>query len=410
MKITFLLTQSLESPGGNGRFFPLAKALVQAGHQVTIIALHHDFANAPKYSFTQDGVKVLYVAQMHVHKQGNHKSYFSPTQLLWVAAVATWRLAWAAWRTPSDLLHVCKTQPMNGIAAWVVHLLRGTPVFLDSDDYEASNNRFSSPLQQRIVAWFEDWLPSFASGITAGNRFIAHHFASIGYPTNRIVIVYNGVERERFAVLNDPAVAAKRLQTLREELDLVPTQPVVGYIGSMSLVSHAVDLLLVAFAEVVAALPTAVLLLVGSGEDFARLQTQAATLGLSQSVRFVGRVPSAEIPFYYALANITVDPLQRTIPAESSLSLKLMESLAAGVPCVTTDIGDRAQMVGEAGTAVSPGNPQAMATAIIQLLPDQTRLAQMRAAAQQQQANLWWESRLPQFTQLYQLYPTKPIA
>ena len=97
MKITFLLTQSLESPGGNGRFFPLAKALVRAGHHVTIIALHHDFANAPVRTFTQDGVNVHYVAQMHVHKQGNHKSYYSPARLLWVTAVATWQLTWAAW-------------------------------------------------------------------------------------------------------------------------------------------------------------------------------------------------------------------------------------------------------------------------------------------------------------------------
>lgn len=401
MKITFLLTQSLESSGGIGRFFPLAKALVQAGHQVTIIALHHDFANVPARVFTKDGVNVEYVAQMHVHKQGNHKSYYSPTRLLWVVAVATWRLTWAAWRTPSDLIHVCKTQPMNGVAAWVVHRLRGTPVFLDSDDYEASNNRFSSPMQQRIVAWFEDWLPSFAAGITAGNRYIANRFASLGYPTDQIVIVYNGVERERFAVLDDAAVVAARLQALREALSLTATQPVVGYIGSMSLVSHAVDHLLTAFAEVVAALPTAVLLLVGSGEDFTRLQSQADDLGLTSSVRFVGRIPSAEIPFYYALADLTVDPLRRTIPAESSLSLKLMESLAAGVPCVTTDIGDRAQMVGEAGTAVSPDNPHALAAAIIQLLPDQDRLVHMRAAAKKQQANIWWESRLPPFTQLY---------
>ena len=45
MKITLLLTQSLTSPGGAGRYWPLSKSLTKLGHQVTILALHHDYAN-----------------------------------------------------------------------------------------------------------------------------------------------------------------------------------------------------------------------------------------------------------------------------------------------------------------------------------------------------------------------------
>ncbi|MCB9005748.1 MAG: glycosyl transferase family 1, partial [Ardenticatenaceae bacterium] len=88
MRILFLLTQSLESPGGAGRFFPLAKELVRLEHQVMMVALHHDFARLAKgdRAFVRDGVQVKYVAQMHVHKADNRKMYYGPLRLLWVTA------------------------------------------------------------------------------------------------------------------------------------------------------------------------------------------------------------------------------------------------------------------------------------------------------------------------------------
>src|SRR5690606_34375461 len=170
--ITFLLTQSLESPSGGGRYFPLAKALVGQGHRVTIFALHHNYHELERRRFVRDGVTVEYVGQMHVLKANNRKTYFHPLAMIGITLVATLKLARAALREPGDLIHVAKGQPMNGIAAWIAHRLRRVPVFLDSDDYEAVHNRFGGRWQQRIVAWFEDWIPSFASGITVGNTFI----------------------------------------------------------------------------------------------------------------------------------------------------------------------------------------------------------------------------------------------
>ena len=41
MKITFLLTQSLEDPSGLGRYFPLAKELARPGNEVNILAIGH---------------------------------------------------------------------------------------------------------------------------------------------------------------------------------------------------------------------------------------------------------------------------------------------------------------------------------------------------------------------------------
>ncbi|MCY7292478.1 MAG: glycosyltransferase, partial [Ferruginibacter sp.] len=44
------------------------------------------------------------------------------------------------------------------------------------------------------------------------------------------------------------------------------------------------------------------------------------------------------------------------------------EAMACGIPCVVTDVGDSAQIVGDIDLVVSPKNPQALATALQQLI------------------------------------------
>lgn len=402
MKITFLLTQSLESPGGGGRYFPLAKALVARGYSVVLIALHHNYKEAKERSFILNGVQVRYAAQMHVKKTGNIKTYFPPSRLVLVTIWATFRLFWVGLWTPTDVLYVCKTQPMNGFAAWLLHLILQKPVFLDSDDFEAVNNRFTGKWQQRLVAWFEDWMPKFAAGITVGNSFIAKRFEDIGYPGAQITLMPHGVDRTFFEL--DDITLPGRLAALRGMWNIEARHRVIVYVGSMSLVSHAVDLLLEAFSIVLDRNSNALLLLVGAGEDFVELQKLAKSLNLHEGIRFVGRVPVSDVPYYFKLGELSVDPLRRTLPAESSLSLKLLESIAVGVPCVTTDIGDRKMIVQKAGIAVPPDDAYLLAEGILQILEQPKLAISMREAALFQRDNNWWDCRVDllinQFTNL----------
>jgi glycosyltransferase involved in cell wall biosynthesis len=399
MRILFLVTQSKESPSGGGRYWPLAKALVGLGHEVTIIALHHNYHALDNRQYMEDGVQIKYVGQMHVRKIGNEKIYYGSLRMLFVALMATIKLTWAALRTPADVLHVCKTQPMNGIAGWLVHLLRRMPVYIDSDDHESVNNRFAARWQQKVVAWFENWLPSFARGLTVGTTFSANHFKGIGYPSERIFLVINGVERKRFEILHQ-AELADRLASLRSQLQIEGRQTVV-YIGSISLTSHAIDILLQAFVEVTDDLPETRLLLVGAGEDLDRLQKMAADLGIQDNVHFVGRIPMEEVPLYYRLGALSVDPRHQSPQAESSLSLKLVESIVAGVPCVTADIGDLRQVAGEAGIAIKPDDPQALAQAIVAILSDPDLQEELQARSLEKRESLFWDNRVHMFTRVY---------
>lgn len=394
MRIVFLLTQSLDSPGGGGRFFPIAKALVKLGHQVTLIALHHDYANCRQRKFLLDGVNVHYVAQMHVRKSGNQKHYFSTPMLLWVVFWATLQLTFQALKTPCDALHICKAQPMNGLTAWIVHFVKRTPIYLESDDLEAAINKFAAPWQEKVVRGFENWLVTFVNGITAHATYIVRHYESLGFPREKIVLVSHGIDTARFQ-------AHVSAETLAQQLGLANSDKVIVYIGSISLHAHALDLLLISFKQVLMTAPTTKLVIVGGGEDFEIVRALVTAMQLDYSVIFTGQIARDEVPSYYPLGLVSVDPRRRSLASETTLSLKIFESIAMGVPVISADIGDRRQAVGDAGVVVEPDSTAALAQAILQILQNPALHAQYCEAAMLQRESNDWDHRIQAFIRVY---------
>ena len=395
MKIAFLLTQSLDSPSGLGRFGPLARELAKLGHEVELFALHPNWAALPQKQFVDRGVRVHYVSQMHVKKIGNHKLYFSPPMLLWVSLLATLRLAWALFRSKAEIVQLCKPQPFNVVAAWLGG--RKRPIFCDCDDYEAATNQFGSQRQQAIVRYFEDSIVNFAAGISSNTSFTRQRYIDLGYPAEKIVLVPNGVERERIATKSEPILPA--VQQWGQ-----PNAPLILYVGTLGLVSHPVDLLLEAFVLVRQEMPKAQLLLVGGGEDYDKLKQMAHELGLGDSVCFAGRVAPTAVPAYLRLATVSVDPVHDDWVAKARSPLKIVESLAMGVPVVSSDVGDRRAMLdnGQLGELVAAGDANALANGICGLLRDEGKQTAVRQRMAQNQATAWdWATLTTQFLQVY---------
>lgn len=181
-RITFLLTQSLGDPSGLGRYYPLSKELVRLGHEVSVLALHPDLASLTSRLLEDSGVRVHYVGPMHVRKVGNQKTYFSTSGLLRVALESSLRLSWQALRSKTDIIHVGKPHPINGLAAVGARFLRGRSLYVDCDDYEAESNRFAGKWQKAIVALWEDKLPRMARGMTVNTRFTQQRYIGLGFP------------------------------------------------------------------------------------------------------------------------------------------------------------------------------------------------------------------------------------
>jgi glycosyltransferase involved in cell wall biosynthesis len=395
MRITFLLTGSLEDPAGLGRYFPLAKELVRLGNEVNILALHPNLSALSQRHLEKNGVKVHYVGQMHVRKVGSQKTYFSTAGLTKVVLASSLRMSFRTLLTETDVIHLGKPHPINGVAALGTKLLRGKRLYLDCDDYEAESNRFSGRWQKAVVRLFEDNLPRFVSGMTVNTRFMQERNIALGFPAERIVYVPNGVDRERFA-----NVDLGKVQGLRRKLGL-DNKKVIAYMGSMSLVNHPLDLLLEAFAIVRRRCSDAVLILVGGGQDYDFLQRRAEELGLGEAAIFAGRVKPEAVPYYLALADVSIDPVHDDVVARARCPLKLFESMAVGVPVVTGDVGDRREILGRAGLLVAPGDAEALVEGILAVLRDEVRAKAIAETALEMRERYCWDVLVRDFVRVY---------
>lgn len=367
MKILFLLTQDLESPTGVGRYQPLAKYLAQCGHQVTIAALHANFSNLANRRFFVDNVQVNYVAQMQVLKQNNQKIYFPLYKLIYHVVKATLELTRVALSTPVDVIHIGKPHPMNSIAGLLARQFKKVSLFLDYDDYEAASGHFKNQWQKKIVQLFEDWVPHRVDQVTTINEFLKKRLVQHGIPEKKITLLPNGVDPDRF-----PPAQLEDVENLRKQLRL-QNKKIVAFIGSLSVPSHPVDLLLDAYQCVNKEMAGTALLIVGGGEEIQNLQHKASDIGIAECTTFTGRVKPTEINFYYRLADVVIEPVHDDLSARGRVPLKMFESWLTGTPFITSDVGDRKQFLGEppAGLLVQPGDARHLADGILKVLQDE---------------------------------------
>jgi glycosyltransferase involved in cell wall biosynthesis len=102
----------------------------------------------------------------------------------------------------------------------------------------------------------------------------------------------------------------------------------------------------------------------------------AHSLGIQQEVHFLGHVDHAELPGWYASADLFVLPSRM-----ESFPLVLLEAMASGLPVVATAVGGVPELVvhGETGLLVPPNDPLALAQAINSLLDDPEGMKSMGA-------------------------------
>jgi rhamnosyl/mannosyltransferase len=116
--------------------------------------------------------------------------------------------------------------------------------------------------------------------------------------------------------------------------------------------------------------PESRLLLVGSGPLEPELRERVRVLGLTGRVEIVTGVSDEELPQYYARADVFVLP---ACERSEAFGLVLVEALASGLPCVSTELGTGTSYVnlnGKTGLVVPPRDPVALADACNTLLSD----------------------------------------
>lgn len=174
----------------------------------------------------------------------------------------------------------------------------------------------------------------------------------LGWPAEKVEVLYNAVDVERAAVQAPPG--------LRAQLGGSETRPLVLTPARLN-AQKGHDTLL----EAIAAVPNALFLLAGDGPERERLEARAAELGVAERVRFLGR--REDIPQLLAACDVFALP-----SVYEGSSLAVLEAMAAGIAIVSSAIGGTEELIedGRSGLLVPPGDAPALAAALRRLLGD----------------------------------------
>lgn len=118
--------------------------------------------------------------------------------------------------------------------------------------------------------------------------------------------------------------------------------------------------------------------LAGSGPLEGRLKSLARKLRIEGSVDFLGH--RADIPDLLRSSTVLVRPSNL-----EGMPLTVLEAMASGIPVVATDVGGTPELVedGVTGYLVRPGDPRAVAMAVLKIAGNPERAVSMGRAARQ---------------------------
>ena len=150
-------------------------------------------------------------------------------------------------------------------------------------------------------------------------------------------------------------------EMLRARFGLDSAQPVFISVGRLVPDKAHADLL-TAFKIITKKIPAAKLLIVGEGYLESELEEKSKTLGLEESVRWLGA--RDDVPNLLAISDIYISASRR-----EGLSLSLLEAMMASLPMAVTDVGETSLLVSnDAGILVSHNNPEELAKAALEIL------------------------------------------
>jgi glycosyltransferase involved in cell wall biosynthesis len=175
----------------------------------------------------------------------------------------------------------------------------------------------------------------------------------------RALLLPNGIPLDRFGL-----ATAEQVGAARKELGLPTDALVVGNVGRLRREKgHAI--LLKAAAQVLAARSEARFVIIGDGELRDLLRRQAIESGLGEAVIFAGA--RTDVERLYRAFDLFVLP-----SLWEGLSTVVLESMASGVPVISTDIPGTRELIvsGRTGWLARPDDPADLARCILTALAD----------------------------------------
>ncbi|MGI5149046.1 glycosyltransferase [Plantactinospora sp. CA-294935] len=351
-----------DAGGQNTHVAELSAALADAGHEVRVYT-RRDTPDAPEAVRLRDGVEVVHVPA------GPPQPIAKDELLPYMKDFSRWLVArWRGDEWVPDVAHAHFW--MSGLAGIAAGRQTGIPVVQTYHALGTVKRRHqgaadTSPARR---VGYERALGRAVDRVIAQSQDEVRELVRMGVPQARVTVIPSGVNDETFSP-DGPSVPR------------VPGRPRILTVGRLVERKGYQDVI-----RAMPMVPDAECVVVGgppAGEvdddpQVRRLRALAEEVGVADRVRLIGAVPREEMPYWYRSADVLV-----AAPWYEPFGLTPLEAMACGVPVVGTAVGGLTDTVadGRTGDLVPPRDPEALGTALRDLLADRVRRFGYAAAA-----------------------------
>jgi glycosyltransferase involved in cell wall biosynthesis len=349
-------------PGGT-RHHEMAKALVQKGHTVTIIASTVSYLTGktgkpvnpdPNPSDSDPGISFIYAyTYPALHRSFFHRllSFISFMISSFIAAIRVRKV---------DLVWGTSPPIFQGFTAWLVARLKGAAFVFEVRDlwpaFAIAIGVLKNSILIRLSIWLEHFLYSKADTVMVNSPGFIEHVRQKG--ARRIELVPNGADPEMFS--------ASENQQKKRVLKKLEGDFFCLYAGAHGL-SNDLDVILDA-AALLNHEPNIKFFLIGDGKEKPHLQSKAAEMELSNTT-FLPPVPKEEMVQVLSEADACIAILKPLDLYKTTYPNKVFDYMAAGKPVLLVIDGAIREVVeaASAGLFIHPGNPQDLAEKVLYL-------------------------------------------
>ncbi|MEZ5386105.1 MAG: glycosyltransferase [Prosthecobacter sp.] len=325
MRISFII-RDLGHGGAQRQLVLLAAGLRCEGHEVSVI---HFYEGAFRSELEAAGVNTVCVGK----------------RSRWDLLGFFFRLAQAARRSHPEVLHGYLAE--SNLMALLLKAFCGFPrVVWGVRDSQTDAHLWG--VLGRLSFRLNCLLARFANSIICNSNAGRDYYLARGYPAHKTHVVPNGIDTARF-------------QPRPRQPSIAPTFGLVGRLSPMK--DHAT------FLKSAALVPDARFVIVGSGDEtYARqMRDLAASLGIADRVTWLPA--QDDMPSVYA----TFDCLVNSSAFGEGFSNVIGEAMACGVPCIASDVGDSAAIIGDPSHMFPAGDHVALAKCMREFQPREAR-------------------------------------
>jgi len=357
-----------------------AEALVAAGYDVDLLALHSSYSKGSEYEL--GGVKVHTISLGK--KRGSLLRYLFEYLAFFM---------WAAWKVSILMRRKhYRVIDVNNLPDFLVFAAlypkwKGAKVVLDMHEvtpefYISKYQIKVDSLLVRVLKHIERISFNFADQVINIDQPIEDLLVTRGLARSKSTIISNSVDEDFFHA----AAASPAPQKILPQAGFV-----MMYHGTVTHI-YGLDIAIEAFAKVHHEMPGAEFWILGKGSEMKALEQLTNQLGLKEKVRFVGLLLPKEIPHWLKRCDIGVLPTRQDVFLDLSFSGKLSEYIITGKPVVASRLKSTRYYFSEDSLAFfEPHNAIDLGQQMLRLYRDPSLRHKLAKAAMENFAPLRWE-------------------